>query len=295
LDQFADCVQFHVDLCRAVIAEVQGEAKQTKAPQWFKDICRRLHDDGEHFGRTECGQPRRNRKLEGWCTIAIDVWPAIESELTRRVEQATAAKDKRIAELEAELSKTQMVCIDRGNDLLTARNELMLRNAECERLKESCGTWERAANYWRKAHDDRYKLMQKQEAESATLRQQLAEAIGANDAWQRRCAKLESQLAEATKPVEDVDWEKIATANYGCGCATCAASVRKAEPLIQRERAARLAAERERDELREFVKTWNVVMNEERINRHKIDDARLNQALAAYRASQPAEAKGGAV
>lgn len=46
------------------------------------------------------------------------------------------AKDARIAELEAELLKVQTIAIDRGQELLEARNELM-RLTEVERQKDA--------------------------------------------------------------------------------------------------------------------------------------------------------------
>lgn len=181
---------------------------------------------------------------------------AAESELTRRVAEATADKDRRIAELEAECER--------------------LRNARC--------------NIFSKGNKCDCTLC-KQDAEITTLRQQLAdehkcrtryeqELIHTNE-WltadrghfgtitevaanvRTLIVSLEARLAEATRPVEDVDWDRLWNIP-----ATLEESDRMGnwlkrifEPLLQRERAARLAADKrataaeaERDELREAWK-----------------------------------------
>ncbi len=58
----------------------------------------------------------------------------LQGNKTQEVVDIIVVKDKRIAELEGKLTKSQMLCIERGDNLLAARNELMLSKEKDETL-----------------------------------------------------------------------------------------------------------------------------------------------------------------
>ncbi len=181
-------------------------------------------------------------------------WLDAESEISRRVAEAVAAKDKRIAELEKNLAY------------------LLDKIPGAVRVCESGGPED----------------VNKSIAVSVV---KLMEQLAASQA----------EVARLSRPVEGVDWDVLSD--------TCAMIVGRhvtwshvarrwlsesVEPILQAERNAREAAETERDELREFVRTKSVwsscfgpTVSFRLDNRgHNIPDAELDRLLAEFRAEK---------
>lgn len=170
-------------------------------PEWCYDVAIHWLDRVQMWNNIGQDKP----------TLAKCIHDAAESELTRRVAEATADKDRRIAELEAECERL---------------NILIQATAEAWLSLEPGVAWEGAIDAAMKA------------------------GVG-------EIQKLRQQLAEATRPVEGVEElvELTCKESFVSFDAVSWLSVKSlmanaAKKAIQRERAARLAAEAERDELR---------------------------------------------
>lgn len=263
------------------------------------------------------------------------MWPDVQSELTRRVEQATADKDKRIAELEKQLAErdAEIERLKSGdskplgsladalmrlreliqsrvkegrayeldiadfrpllaplfhslNDEITKlREQLAEATAEVERLKGGNWTPEEVNNICHNLHGV---VSARGFADGCALEQQRLYgcAPDADDV-----VRLREQLAEATKPVKDVDWETLWT-RIRCDhvmCGTYRALQKHVEPVVRRERAARVAAERKLAELREFVRTRLIELwyeDAKPVFTTSITDAELDKMLAAFLAEK---------
>jgi len=151
-----------------------------------------------------------------------------------KYEQATAAKDRRIAEIEA----------------------------ECERLKESVAPEKKSRIEYQSIVYEACRLLDEKTNPPDCSIDKVAERIMGlrkqlGEAW-KDAELLRQQLAEATRPVEDVSWDKLGVElqrHIEQVIRTTATLwlIENVKPLFQRERAARVAAESERDELRAAV------------------------------------------
>lgn len=222
-------------LIRAVIADEAAKAQQPAEPRaddplmpnWFCEGY--AADDG-----------------------AIFLWRRVIDELTRRMSEATAERDRRIAELEFDVRHADCRTQSQKQWLANKDRRIAELEAECERLRNA------RCNIFSKGNKCDCTLC-KQDAEITTLRQ---------------------QLAEATRPVEDQWYAVVGTFDPVCYAIFryddraetyreqfCPSgrvekinfnpeAVGKLRRELQSERAARVAAELERDELREAVNRY---------------------------------------
>lgn len=328
--RFSSAVQFHVDLCRAVIAdelpniakavmntpldkmgdliecETFAEAKAPQpvpagdVPEWLAELWKR------HFPFTP---------TSGSCVIEFA--NCLNSELSRRVAEATAAKGKRIAELEAEVAtlshpaktrytrgvkslshilflKTKLS--DAKCEIVYVKDQLAASQAEVSRLtklNETPRSFDEAVHGVQSMIDAMGSMGRNRE-EITKLREENARLKEANAEHLKQRLVLDAEVARLSRPVEGVDWKAMwkkyfETPGFAHECLR-----RIVEPILQAERNAREAAETERDELREFVRTKSVwsscfgpTVSFRLDNRgHNIPDAELDRLLAEFRAEK---------
>ncbi|TXH49645.1 MAG: hypothetical protein E6Q97_22320 [Desulfurellales bacterium] len=250
-----EATQVHIDLIRAVIADEREAAKpepvaEAGVPEWLDSLRKELRLAHATFGT--------------WDAVA----KAAESEIARRVAEAVAEKDKRIAEFQTNLAYLLMrvpgavrVCEGGGPEdvnksiavsVIKLIEQLDASQAEVERLRNDVG-------------DD-----------IATLKAENT--------------KLRAENARLTRPVDGVDWKSLWDTETPRARYASEWLREVIEPLLQAERNARESAEAERNELRELVQTRRVFVYFEgpkaEVLRRPIMDSELDAVLAAYRAEK---------
>lgn len=236
--------------------EQPAPAPAGDVPEWFRDIVRQAWSAGRNMF------PQAT-SIEG---VA---WQIAESEITRRVAEATKESRKANHQWVAEANKLQQYLREEiGSDGSVYRTvfdeaisilkhwhkQLTQRDAENERLKAQLTKWE-SEPVGKLITEVRDEERESKHREIAKLKAELAEAkkralpagwemsgtmVSRQDECERLTkenATLREQLAEATKPVEDAKTLFATDANGTTFLAVY-------EVDFRRERAARLAAER---------------------------------------------------
>lgn len=248
------------------------DAWERSGPLWLKlnDHIRAVIAD-EAAKAQQPAEPRADDPLmpnwfcEGYAADdgAIFLWRRVIDELTRRMSEATAERDRRIAELEKERDNYKRLF----DDAIDAVDEVFQTRSDRDPpiLPNFCplGTSKfRAVVKLAKE----YKSLKQQLSTVTAEVERLTEVVEVRgrdmDQMESELATLRQQLAEATRPVEDVSWDKLGAElqrHIEQVIRTTATLwlIENVKPLFQRERAARLAAEQraaaaeaERDELR---------------------------------------------
>lgn len=174
-----------------------------------------------------------------------------ESELARRVAESNTAAEHRIAQRDAEIERlkselTKWESEPVGKMITDLRDEEReSKNSDIRKLRSKIDELlnENAANV---EENDRLKAELAESRKSGRAAcESLADCIALKDKRTEERDKLKAELAEATKPVEDREIDEhtsfVPVNTYGDGFV--GVSVSYVKEFVQRERAARLAAE----------------------------------------------------
>lgn len=122
-----------MQVARAVIADAAKPAEPVGGvPEWLRDFAKLVFDHGINQAR--------GRDYQGWGDLCHSEWPAIESELTRRVAEVVADKDARIAELAKQNLEWEGVYQVRTDVCDKRTAELAAATAEVSRLTKIIGS-----------------------------------------------------------------------------------------------------------------------------------------------------------
>lgn len=241
-------IQFSIDLIRAVIAADNESKPEQPAPAPAGDVPDERLRQSLRLAYVRCG---------AWEAVA----KIAESEIARRVAEATAARDAEIERLKAELAANT------PGALASARDRIRSLEGELAEAKK-------------RALPAGWKM-----SETMISRQDECERLAKEN------ATLREQLAEATTPV-DLDSANIRELD-----GMKMIYLGDAQAAVRCERAARLAAERRLALTREAWRHRSIVSigrkNWPRGENHILTDADIDAAIEAHEKSKADAAGGG--
>ena len=263
------------------VAEVPATPTIADIPPWFMDLAQKLHNDGLTCGKNPTG-PSQHR---GWMPIVRDEWPKLLRIIDSHIAEAVAAKDKRIGELEAEvatLSHPAKTRYTRGvkslSHIVFLKTKLSDAKCEIDYIKEQLA----AAQAEVARQKMRQATLAKRDAELANVRAEMERLNTLTNRLNDDNAKLREEVARLSRPVDSVKCGSAATFNQELWVVP--------HQHFLAERNAREAAERERDELREFVNRNHVWRGGTWQGRHTtLNDGDIEKAMkghAAFRAEK---------